>query len=317
MQKNKILVIGSGPAGYTAAIYASRGGYETTVISGNQPGGQLTITTEVENFPGFSKGVLGPSLMEEMKAQAQRFGSQIIDDEVTSVDFRSRPFTVKSAENTYSADAIIIATGASAMWLGLDSEQRLRGRGVSACATCDGFFFKNKDVVVVGGGDTALEEANFLTRFAKSVTIVHRRDAFKASRIMQQKTFSNPKIKFSWNSAVKEVLGESKVEGVSILNTKDGSLSTIKCDGIFVAIGHRPNTEVFHGILELNEKGYIVRKSMTMTNIEGVFVAGDVCDYEYRQAITAAGYGCEAGLDAIRWLEKREGYFVNVGLPLG
>jgi thioredoxin reductase (NADPH) len=307
MQKNKILVIGSGPAGYTAAIYASRGGYETTVISGNQPGGQLTITTEVENFPGFSKGVLGPSLMEEMKAQAQRFGSQIIDDEVTSVDFRSQPFIVKSAEETFSADAIIVATGASVMWLGLDSEQRLRGRGVSACATCDGFFFKNKDVIVVGGGDAALEEANFLTRFANSVTIVHRRDAFKASRIMQQKTFSNPKIKFSWNSAVKEILGESKVEGVSILNTKDGSLSTIKCDGVFVAIGHRPNTEVFQGILELNEKGYIVRKSMTMTNIEGVFVAGDVCDYEYRQAITAAGYGCEAALDAIRWLEKRSG----------
>jgi thioredoxin reductase (NADPH) len=306
MQKKKILVIGSGPAGYTAAIYASRGGYETTVISGNQPGGQLTITTEVENFPGFSKGVLGPSLMEEMKVQAQRFGSQIIDDEVTSVDFKSQPFTVKSAEKTYSADAIIVATGSSAMWLGLNSEQRLRGRGVSACATCDGFFFKNKEVIVVGGGDTALEEANFLTKFANTVTIVHRRDMFKASRIMQQKTFSNPKIKFAWNSAIKEILGESRVEGVSILNTKDGSLSTMKCDGVFVAIGHRPNSEVFQGILELNEKGYIVRKIRTMTNVEGIFVAGDVYDYEYRQGVTAAGYGCEAALDSMRWLEDTE-----------
>ena len=307
MQENKILVIGSGPAGYTAAIYASRGGYETTVISGSQPGGQLTITTEVENFPGFSEGVQGLSLMEEMKAQAQRFGSQIIDDEVNSVDFKSQPFTVKGAQKTYHADAIIVATGASAMWLGLDSEQRLRGRGVSACATCDGFFFKNKDVIVVGGGDTALEEANFLTKFANSVTIVHRRDVFKASRIMQQKIFSNPKIKFLWNSAVKEIIGESKVEAVSIQNTNDSSLSTIKCDGVFVAIGHRPNSEVFQNILELNEKGYIVRKNRTMTNVEGVFVAGDVYDYDYRQAVTAAGYGCEAALDAIKWLEDKAG----------
>ena len=307
MHENKILVIGSGPAGYTAAIYASRGGYETTVISGSQPGGQLTITTEVENFPGFSKGIQGPSLMEEMKAQAQRFGSQIVDDEVNSVDFKPQPFTVKGVQKTYHADAIIVATGASAMWLGLESEQRLRGRGVSACATCDGFFFKNKDVMVVGGGDTALEEANFLTRFANSVTIVHRRDVFKASRIMQQKTFSNPKIKFLWNSAVKEILGESKVEAVSIQNTKDGSLSTIKCDGVFVAIGHRPNSEIFQNILELNEKGYILRKNRTMTNVEGVFVAGDVCDHEYRQAVTAAGYGCEAALDAIKWLEDKAG----------
>jgi thioredoxin reductase (NADPH) len=307
VQENKILVIGSGPAGYTAAIYASRGGYETTVISGNQPGGQLTITTEVENFPGFSKGIQGPSLMEEMKMQAQRFGSQIIDDEVNSVDLKSQPFTVKGAQKTYQADAIIVATGASAMWLGLESEQRLRGRGVSACATCDGFFFKNKDIIVVGGGDTALEEANFLTKFANSVTIVHRRDVLKASRIMQQKTFSNRKIKFLWNSAVKEILGESKVEAVSIQNTRDGSLSTIKCDGVFVAIGHRPNSEVFQSILELNEKGYIVRKSRTMTNVEGVFVAGDVYDYEYRQAVTAAGYGCEAALDAIKWLEDKAG----------
>lgn len=307
MQEDKILVIGSGPAGYTAAIYASRGGYETMVISGSQPGGQLTITTDVENFPGFSNGIHGPSLMEEMKVQAQRFGSQIIDDEVNSVDFKSQPFTVKGAQKTYHADAIIVATGASAMWFGLESEQRLRGRGVSACATCDGVFFKKKDVMVVGGGDTALEEANFLTKFANSVTIVHRRDVFKASRIMQQKTFSNPKIKFLWNSAVKEVLGESKVEAISIQNTKDGSLSTIKCDGVFVAIGHRPNSQVFQSILELNEKGYIVRKSRTMTSVEGVFVAGDVYDYEYRQAVTAAGYGCEAALDAIKWLEDKGG----------
>ena len=304
MQKNKILVIGSGPAGYTAAIYASRGGYETTVISGNQPGGQLTITTEVENFPGFSKGILGPSLMEEMKAQAQRFGSHIVDDEVSSVDFKSRPFIAKSVKKAYSADAIIIATGASAMWLGLDSEAKLRGRGVSACATCDGFFFKNKDVVVVGGGDTALEEASFLTKFSNSVTIVHRRDAFKASRIMQQKTFSNPKIKFEWNSAVKEILGESRVEGIRIQNTRDGSFSTIKCDGVFIAIGHRPNTEKFLDVLEIDEKGYVVRKEKTMTSVEGVFVAGDVHDHEYRQAVTAAGYGCEAAIDCMRWLER-------------
>jgi thioredoxin reductase (NADPH) len=243
--------------------------------------------------------------MEEMKMQAQRYGSQIIDDEVISLDFKSQPFSVKGAQKTYHADAIIVATGASAMWLGLESEQRLRGRGVSACATCDGFFFKGKDIMVVGGGDTALEEANFLTRFANSVTIVHRRDMFKASRIMQQKCFSNLKIKFLWNSAVKEILGESKVEAITIQNTKDGSLSTIKCDGVFVAIGHRPNSEIFQSILELTEKGYIVRRNKTMTNVEGVFVAGDVYDYEYRQAVTAAGYGCEAALDAMKWLEDK------------
>ncbi len=305
MQK-RILVIGSGPAGYTGAIYASRGGFDTTVISGTQPGGQLTITSEVENFPGFSNGILGPLLMDEMKKQAERFGSQIVDDVITAVNFNSKPFKVKGFEQTYESDAVIVATGASAKWLGLESEQRLRGKGVSACATCDGFFFKNKDVVVIGGGDTALEEANFLTKFANSITIIHRNNTFNASRIMQQKTFSNLKIKYSWNSIVKEVLGESKVEGVKIQNTKDNSFSTLRCDGMFVAIGHRPNTEIFQGVLEMSEKGYLLRKNKTMSNIEGVFVAGDVYDYDYRQAVTAAGSGCEAAIDAIRWLEGEE-----------
>lgn len=304
--EKRILIIGSGPAGYTAAIYASRAGINTTVISGTQPGGQLTLTTEVENFPGFSNGILGPLLMDEMKKQAERFGSRIIDDTITAVDFKARPFKVKGHEQTYESDAIIVATGASAKWLGLESEKRLQGKGISACATCDGFFFKNKDVVVVGGGDTALEEANFLTRFADNVTILHRSNTFKASRFMQQKTFSNPKIKYSWNSIVQEVLGETKVEGIRIQNLVDNSSSILRCDGVFVAIGHRPNTEIFQGILEVNEKGYLVRKNKTMSNVEGVFVAGDVYDYDYRQAITAAGSGCEAAIDAARWLEARE-----------
>lgn len=307
MQKNRILVIGSGPAGHTSAIYASRGGFSTTVITGNQPGGQLTLTSEVENFPGFPHGIVGPTLMEEMKKQAERFGSQIIDDVISAVNFEAhKPLKVKGSEKTYESDAVIIATGASAMWLGLETEQKLKGKGVSACATCDGFFFKNKNVVVVGGGDTALEEANFLTRFASRITIIHRRDAFKASRIMQQRTFANQKIRIVWNSAVKEILGESKVEGIKIQNTQDGSLSTIECDGVFVAIGHRPNTEIFLDVLEIDEKGYIVRKDKTMTSFEGVFVAGDVHDHEYRQAVTAAGYGCEAAIDCTRWLERQE-----------
>lgn len=302
----KVIIIGSGPAGLTAAIYAARGGLEPLVIAGSTPGGQLMLTTEVENYPGFETGIFGPELMERMRRQAERFGAKFIEGDATKVDFSKRPFKVWVGEDMYSGDAVIIATGASAKWLGLESEQRLRGRGVSSCATCDGFFFTNKDVVVVGGGDTAIEEALFLTKFARTVTIIHRRDALRASKILQDRAFSNEKIKFKWNSEVVEILGEDKVVGVRLRDVKTGELFDLKCDGVFIAIGHKPNTELFKGQIELDNNGYVVVKNGTATSVEGVFAAGDVYDYKYRQAITAAASGCKAAIDTIKYLEAKD-----------
>ncbi|MEM2430191.1 MAG: thioredoxin-disulfide reductase [Nitrososphaerales archaeon] len=306
MMKKKVIIIGSGPAGLTAAIYAARGGLEPLVIAGSTPGGQLMLTTEVENYPGFETGILGPELMEKMRRQAEKFGAKFIDADATKVDFSKRPFKVWVGEEVHTGDAVIIATGASAKWLGLKSEQRLRGKGVSSCATCDGFFFKDKDVVVVGGGDTAIEEALFLTKFARTVTIIHRRDALRASKILQDRAFSNEKIKFKWNSEVVEVLGEDRVVGVRLKDVKTGELSELKCDGVFIAIGHKPNTELFKGQIELDNEGYVIIKNGTATSVEGVFAAGDVYDYKYRQAIIAAASGCKAAIDTIRYLEAKD-----------
>lgn len=306
----KLVIIGSGPAGLTAAIYAGRANLKPLVIEGVQPGGQLTITTEVENFPGFAHGILGPKLMDEMREQAKRFETSFAYGEITEVDLSQRPFklTLNSGEHTVTADSLIIASGASAKWLGLEAERTYMGRGVSACATCDGFFFKGKEVYVVGGGDTAMEEANFLTKYASTVTIIHRREEFKASKIMLDRAKKNPKIKFLINAAVEEILGdESGVTALRIKNLKTGEVSQHKCDGFFAAIGHEPNTKLFRGQLELDEVGYIVtKKSTTETNIEGVFACGDVQDSVYRQAITAAGTGCMASIDAERFLERIE-----------
>ncbi|MGN6823173.1 MAG: NAD(P)/FAD-dependent oxidoreductase [Candidatus Nitrosocosmicus sp.] len=325
---HKILIIGSGPAGLTAAIYAARGGMEPIVISGDQPGGQLILTNDVENFPGFNEPVLGSDLMTKMRNQAERVGTKFIDKSAITVDFSTKPFNViidgsddvniienndiihnnnnnikNKEDKKLLAESIIIATGASAMWLGLNSESRLKGRGVSACATCDGFFFRNKDVVVVGGGDTALEEALFLTKLVKSVIIIHRRNELRASKILQQRVFYNTKISFIWNTMVEDILGQDKVEGIKIKNTRTGEIIEIKCDGVFIAIGHKPNTDIFRGQVEIDDKGYIKRYEETKTSVEGIFVAGDAYDYTYRQAITAAGSGCKASLDAIRYLE--------------
>lgn len=302
----KVIIIGSGPAGLTAAIYAARGGIEPIVVSGNEPGGQLILTTDVENFPGFPDGIKGPDLMENMRKQAERFGTQFVDGAVTSIDFSLKPFKVTVGDQTLTSETVIIATGSSAMWLGLESEKRLKGKGVSACATCDGFFFKGKDVVVVGGGEVALEEALFLAKLTKSVKVIHRRDELRAMRIMQQQAFSNPKISFVWNSTVEEILGEKKVEGIRIKNVQTGEKSEIKCDAVFVAIGHKPNTEIFRGHVELDSKGYVKKYEESKTSVEGVFVAGDVYDYTYRQAVTAAGSGCKAAIDLIRYLESKE-----------
>ena len=300
----RVLIIGSGPAGLTSAIYSVRGGLEPVVISGSLPGGQLMLTSEVENYPGFAEPIMGPQLMDEMRKQAERLGTKFVDTDATSVDFSSKTFKVVAGEETYEGDAVIIATGASAMWLGLDSEQRLRGRGVSACATCDGFFFKDKEVVVVGGGDTAMEEALFLTKFATKVTVIHRRDELRASKILQARAFENPKINFMWNTMVEDVVGSNQVEGVRVKNLVTGETSKIVCQGVFIAIGHKPNTEIFRGHVEVDEKGYAVRKNETRSSTDGVFVAGDVYDYVYRQAVTAAASGCKAALDAIKYLES-------------
>jgi len=300
----RVLIIGSGPAGLTSAIYSVRGGLEPVVISGSLPGGQLMLTSEVENYPGFAEPIMGPQLMDEMRKQAERLGTKFVDTDATSVDFSSKTFKVVAGEETYEGDAVIIATGASAMWLGLDSEQRLRGRGVSACATCDGFFFKDKEVVVVGGGDTAMEEALFLTKFATKVTVIHRRDELRASKILQARAFENPKINFLWNTMVEDIVGRDQVEGVRVKNLVTGETSKIVCQGVFVAIGHKPNTEIFRGHVEVDEKGYAVRKNETRSSTDGVFVAGDVYDYVYRQAVTAAASGCKAALDAIKYLES-------------
>lgn len=304
-----VAIIGSGAAGYTAAIYAARANLSPVIIQGSQPGGQLTITTDVENFPGFEHGILGPELMETMGKQAERFGTKMVYDKVVKVDFNANPKRLElESGDVVTADAVIVATGATAKLLGLPSESELMGYGVSACATCDGFFFGGKKIAVVGGGDSAMEEANFLTKFASEVTLIHRREEFRASRIMVERTLANPKVKVLYNQAVDEVLGtkEGGVNGLRLRNTVTGETSTFETEGLFLAIGHVPNTQIFEGILDLKENGYIkVVPGSTRTNIEGVFAAGDVADDNYRQAITAAGSGCMAALDAERWLADR------------
>ncbi len=299
-----VIIIGSGPAGYTAAIYAARANLSVLMFQGYQVGGQLMLTSDVENYPGFEEGIIGPLMMEKFEGQARRFGTEMIPEDVASVDFSKRPFKITADSGEYLARAVIIATGASAKWLGLPSEQQLQGRGVSACATCDGFFFKNKDLAVVGGGDTAMEEATFLTRYARHVTVIHRRDTLRASKIMQDRAFKNPKISFIWDTEVTEVLGEDEVTGLQLRNLKTGEESILPVQGFFLAIGHEPNTGLFKGVIDMDKKGYIIPVEYTMTNIPGVFAAGDVTDHRYRQAVTAAGDGCRAAIDAERWLES-------------
>lgn len=305
MSRN-IVILGSGPAGLTAAIYTARADLEPLLISGFEPGGQLMLTTAVENFPGFPEGVQGPDLMGKIRAQAERFGTEFLDKTVTKVDFKSSPFKIFVDDDMHEAKAAIIATGSSAKWLGLPSEARLRGHGVTSCAVCDGFFFKGLEVAVVGGGDTAMEDAIFLTRFASVVNVIHRRDELRATKYMQEKAFKNEKIKFIWDSIPEEIIGKEKVEGVLIRNVKTGDITELKCNGVFIAIGHNPNTDIFKGQLELDDKGYIVAKNRTKTSVEGIFVAGDVADTKYRQAITAAGSGCMAAIDAEKYLETLE-----------
>lgn len=305
---HKVLIIGSGPAGLTAALYTARANLSPIVFEGIQPGGQLTITTEVENFPGFPNGIMGPAMMDLFRQQAQKFGAQSLYQEVTEVDLSKRPFKVVSDGQTYFGETVIISTGASAKLLGISSEAEYMGYGVSACATCDGFFFKNQHVVVIGGGDTAMEEATFLTKFASKVTVVHRRNELRASKVMQERAFANPKIEFIWDSAVDEVLGKNEggkktFVGVRLKNLKTGALTDFKADGLFLAIGHQPNTKLFQGVLDMDAVGYLITEPhSTETNVPGVFAAGDVADPTYRQAVSAAGTGCMAAIDAERFL---------------
>jgi thioredoxin reductase (NADPH) len=302
----QVLVLGSGPAGLTAAIYAARANLAPIVLGGHQPGGQLTITSDVENYPGFPDGIEGPELMARFRTQAERFGARVIDVEVERVDLSSRPFRAWAAGLEYRGDAAIVATGASALWLGLESEERLRGRGVSACATCDGFFFRGKEIAVVGGGDTAMEEALYLTRFASKVHLLHRRAEFRASRIMEARAERNPQIQIHRNTAIDEVLGDTSVSGLRLRDTRTDARSEMPVDGLFVAIGYRPNTGPFEGWLEKDEAGYLAVHAETHSRIDGVFIAGDVHDHRYRQAVTAAGDGCRAAIDAERWLEEHQ-----------
>ena len=309
-----VIIIGSGPAGLTAAIYTARASLSPLVIEGepsstsDQPGGQLMLTTEVENFPGFPEGIMGPELMTNFRAQAERFGAEFITEKVTRVDFSERPFRVWVRDDEYRAESVIVSTGARSLMLGLEAEQRLIGHGLSTCATCDGFFFRGHEIAVVGGGDSAIEEATFLTKFADKVTIVHRRDEFRASKIMQQRAFDNPKIEILWNHRVTEINGADKVESIEVTDTTSGATSTLAVTGVFIAIGHRPNTDLFTGVLDMDETGYLETvPGSSLTNIEGVFACGDVQDHTYRQAITAAGSGCMAAIDAERWLESQHG----------
>jgi len=306
--QEKLIIIGSGPAGHTAAIYAARSELKPLMFEGSTPGGQLMLTTEVENFPGFPGGLMGPEMMEMFKKQSERFGTRILSENVTGVDFSVHPFVVTTPTATHSSDAIIISTGATATWLNVPGEKEYYGRGVSACATCDGFFFKNKKIIVVGGGDSAMEEATFLTKFGESVTVIVRKDTLKASKIMQERARTNPKISFIWNSEVKEIVGDgTRVTGVRLFNNQTNETTDFATDGVFVAIGHKPNTELFAGKLDMDKGGYLVTQpGSTKTNVEGVFAAGDVADHYYRQAITAAGTGCMAAIDAERWLASRE-----------
>lgn len=307
MTTKNVIIIGSGPAGYTAALYTARANLKPLVFEGYMSGGQLMTTTDVENYPGFPEGVTGPELMPLFKKQAERFGAECVMQNVDAVDFSQRPFKVTSSGKDYFAHAVIIATGATAKYLGLESEKKLMGKGVSACATCDGAFFKDEKLAIVGGGDTAMEEALFLTRFASSVTLIHRREEFRASKIMQKRVMEHPKINIYYNTVVSEVLGDNQVTGLKLKNTKTGEETQEDFGGFFVAIGHKPNTDIFQGKIDLNETGYIQTKDKsTYTNVDGVFACGDVQDHIYRQAITAAGTGCMAAIDAERWLEANE-----------
>jgi thioredoxin reductase (NADPH) len=307
-----LIIIGSGPAGLTAAIYAARANLAPFVIEGepsstsDQPGGQLMLTTDVENFPGFPEGIMGPELMMRFRDQAARFGATFLSGKATSIEFGERPLKVHVRDEVFTADSVIISTGAQSLMLGLEAEERLIGHGVSTCATCDGFFFRGKEIAVVGGGDSAIEEANFLTKFASKVTLIHRRDSLRASKIMQDRAFNNPKIEMLWNTAVTEIVGKDQLESISLQNTVTAERSSLAVAGLFIAIGHRPNTDVFKGVIDMEDSGYLItRPDSTYTNIPGVFACGDVKDHVYRQAVTAAGSGCMAALDAERWLEQQ------------
>ena len=301
----KVLIIGSGPAGLTAAIYAARADLDPLMIEGMQRGGQLMLTTEVENYPGFPDGIMGPELMDGMRKQAERFGTRIISSDVTEVDLSERPFKVSVGADIHEAESLIVSTGASARWLGIPGEEKLRGYGVSACATCDGFFFRDREIAIVGGGDSAMEEAIFLTKFASKVTIVHRRDEFRASKIMAQRAIDHPKIEVLWNTTVDEVLGDDLVTGLKVTNTPTGEQSVLPVEGFFLAIGHDPNTKIFQDQLELDVAGYVVTEAgSTTTSVAGVFAAGDVVDHYYQQAVTAAGMGCQAAIDVEHWLDR-------------
>jgi thioredoxin reductase (NADPH) len=303
-----VIIIGSGPAGFTAGVYTSRAKLKTLIISGSLPGGQLMTTSEVENYPGFPNGIFGPELMMNMRQQAERFATTIIDDEVLKVDFKKRPFIISTHSETYEGRAVLLCTGASPRKLGIDGEQEFGGRGVSYCATCDGPFFKGEEIAVIGGGDTAIEEATFLTKFGKSVKIIHRRDFLRASKILQEKAFENSKIQFVWNNVVTRITGNKKIESIEVKNLTTGKTQNLSVGGLFVAIGHEPNTSIFKDQLELDDKGYVMLKENTRTSVEGVFAAGDVHDYRYRQAVTAAGFGCMAALDVEKWLSENKSH---------